>query len=240
MRLVSRTRLLHRVAHAERRAQIVLADEAAVHVAGADAHLQHHRRVRRLRERKTLLHQPHDAGQVRSRIEQPQLRLHRERVAALLHDRRAFAVILADHDQRAARHPAGGEVGKRVGRDVGADRRFERDRAAQRIVDRRRQHRRRRRFGRRTLEMHAEFVQRLLRVRQHVHQVRNRRPLVAADIRHPRFQQRLGDREDALAAKGFAGAEAQRLHRLAERSLGHLRPAPAPARGTDCRSRSRS
>ena len=41
--------------------------------------------------------------QIGARVEQPELRFHRKGVAALLHDRRAFAVILADDDQRAAR-----------------------------------------------------------------------------------------------------------------------------------------
>ena len=44
-------------------------------------------------------------GQVRSRIEQPELRFHREGVGALLHDRGAFAVILADDDHRPAGQP---------------------------------------------------------------------------------------------------------------------------------------
>ena len=63
----------------------------------------------------------HDLFEVRARIEQPDLRLHREGVAALLHDGGAFAVILADDDERAALHAAGGEIGERVGGDVGAD-----------------------------------------------------------------------------------------------------------------------
>ena len=42
--------------------------------------------------------------------------------AALLHDRRAFAVVLADDDERAAGDAARGEVGERVGGDVDADR----------------------------------------------------------------------------------------------------------------------
>ena len=41
---------------------------------------------------------------------------------ALLHDRGAFAVILADDDQRAAGDAAGREIGDRVGGDIGADR----------------------------------------------------------------------------------------------------------------------
>ena len=136
MRLMSRTRLFQRVLEREGRPHVVAGGEAAVDVAGADAQLQHHRRVRRLRQLEAFLHRLDDRGQVRARIEQPDLRLHREGVAALLHDRGAFAVVLADDDQRAAGHAAGGEVGERVGGDIGADRGLEGDRAAQRIVDR--------------------------------------------------------------------------------------------------------
>jgi len=42
-------------------------------------------------------------------------------VAALLDDRGAFAVVLAEHDHRAALDAGGGEVGEGVGGDVGAD-----------------------------------------------------------------------------------------------------------------------
>ena len=59
--------------------------------------------------------------------------------------------------------------------------------------------------------MHAEFAEQTLSVGQHVHQVRDRRALIAADIGHARLQQRLGDREDSLAVKGLVRAEAQRL-----------------------------
>ncbi len=54
-------------------------------------------------------------------------------------------------------------------------------------------------------------------VGQHVHQVGNRRALVAGDIADAVFQQRLGDRQDALAAElarrhpgGVAGLRGQR------------------------------
>ena len=134
---------------------VVAGDELAVHVAGADAQLQHHRRVARLRQREAVLHRGDDRRQVRPRVEQPDLRLHREGVAALLHDRRALAVVLADDDQRAAGDAARGEVGQRVGGDVGADGRLERDRAAQRVVDRGRERRRRGRLAGAVLEADA-------------------------------------------------------------------------------------
>ena len=40
-----------------------------------------------------------------------------------------------------------------------------------------------------------------------VEQMRDRRALIAADIRHAGLQQRLGDGEDAFAAEGLAVAE---------------------------------
>ena len=99
-----------RIRHSEGRPAVVARDEAAVHVAGADPHHQHHRRVARLGELEPLLDHPHDGGQIRARIEQPHLRLHREGVGALLHDAGALAIVLAEHDQRAARDAGRGEI----------------------------------------------------------------------------------------------------------------------------------
>ena len=190
-------------------------------MAGADAHLEHDRRVRGLRQGEPVLHGGDDRGQVRPRVEQPHLRFHRERVAALLHDRRAFAVILADDDQRAARHAGRGEVRQRVARHIGPRRRLPRHRAAQRIHDRGRQHGRRARLRRRGFEMHAEIVEHVLGIRQHVHQMRDRRALVAAHIGNARLQQRLGDREDALAMEHLALAELQALDFARKRAFDH-------------------
>ena len=153
----------------------------------------------------------HDRGQVRARVEQPDLRLHREGMAALLHDRGAFAVVLADDDQRAAGHAAGGQIGERVGGDVGADRRLEGRGAAQRIVDRGGERRGGRRLVGARLEADAELLQHVVGVGQHVDQVRDRRALVAGDVGHARLQQRLGDGEDAFAAEFLAGAEPELL-----------------------------
>jgi hypothetical protein len=41
--------------------------------------------------------------------------------------------------------------------------------------------------------MDAEFEHQLVRIGEHVHQVADRRPLIAADIGDARLQQRLGD-----------------------------------------------
>jgi hypothetical protein len=64
--------------------------------------------------------------------------------------------------------------------------------------------------------MHAELVEQVLRFDQHVDQMRDRRTLIAADIGHARLQDRLGNREDALAAEHLAIAQAQRTHFLGE------------------------
>ncbi len=203
--------LLQRVLDREGRATVVGGDELAVHVAGAHAQLQHHGRVARLGELEAVLHSLHDAGQVRPRVEQPHLRLHRERMAALLHDRGAFAVVFADDDERPAGHAPGGQVGQRVGGHVGAHRGLEGHRAAQRIVDRCGERCRRGGLAGAVLEADAVLGQDVLRIGQHVHQVRDRRALVAGDIGDARLQQRLGHREDAFAAEHLAGAQAKLL-----------------------------
>src|SRR5262249_34294877 len=107
-----------------------------------------------------------------------------EGVAALLHDRGAFAIILADDDQRAASDAAGGEVGERVGGDIGADRRLEGCGAAQRVVDRGGERGGGGGLGGAGLETDAELLQHVVGVGQHVDQVRNRRTLVAGDVGH--------------------------------------------------------
>ena len=130
--------------------------------------------------------------------------LHREGVAALLHDGGALAVILADDDQRPAGDAARGEVGERVRGDVGADRGLERDGAAQRIVRPRPPASRRRWPRRRTIRSGRRAPQDVVGVRQHVHQVRDRRALIAGDVGDAGLQQRLGDGENALAAEFLA------------------------------------
>ena len=64
--------------------------------------------------------------------------------------------------------------------------------------------------------MDAEFLEVVLGIDHHVEQVRHRRALIAADIGHPRLQQRLGDGENALAVEDLAVAEPQGLHFLLE------------------------
>jgi hypothetical protein len=214
-------RILQRVSKCEVRALVAARGEMSIDVTGANAQLQHHRRVGGFRQLEAGLDRAHDRGQVRARIEQPHLRFHGEGVDALLHDGGTLAVILADDDQRAAGDAAGGEVGERVGGDIGADGGLERHRAAQRIVHRGGEGRGRRGLARAVLEMDAELAEDVTSVRHHVHQVRDRRALVASDIGDARLQQRLGHRQDALAMKLGAFAELQLLDFLLERTFRH-------------------
>src|SRR5207302_6527412 len=85
----------------EPRRLIALCLEAALNMAGADAQLEHHWRARGLRQLESLLHHLDDLAPVGAGVAQPDPRLHREGMAALLDDRGALAVVLAEHDQRA-------------------------------------------------------------------------------------------------------------------------------------------
>src|SRR6478672_1809786 len=97
---------------------------------------------------------------------------------------------------------------------------------APRIVDRRRQRGRGGRLARRVLEADAVFDEDVLGVGEDVHQVRDRRALVAGDVRDARLEQRLGDGEDALAMEDLAGAQAELLDLFDERPLSHARTGP--------------
>ena len=177
-------RVCQRIPHGERRRHVVARLELTGHMTGPDPHHQHHRRARCLGQVESLLHRLHHRLQVGARVQQPELRLHGEGVAALLHDRGAFAVILADDDQRPAIDAGGGQVRQRVRGNVHPDRALVGHCAADRIMHRSRQHRGRRRFRGVCLETHPELRQQFLRIGKHVHQVRDGRSLVAADIAH--------------------------------------------------------
>ena len=69
--------------------------------------------------------------------------------------------------------------------------------------------------------MHAELGHHVLGIDQHVEQMRHRRALIAADIGDAGLQQRLGDRQDALAAENLAVAELQGFHFLRKRAFRH-------------------
>ncbi len=207
----------------DRRRLVVLGDKLASDVAGADAQLHHHRRVGGFRELECLFRAVHDGRQRRPGVHQPHRGFQRIGVGALLDHRGALAVVLADHDQRAADHARRSEVAERIGSHVGADDGFPGDAAADRIVDRRAQQRCRRGLVGAGLEVDAQLVQEVLQFDQHIDQMRDRRALVAADIGDARLQDGLGDREDALAAEDLAIAQPERTHLLAEGALG-VRP----------------
>ena len=59
--------------------------------------------------------------------------------------------------------------------------------------------------------MHAEIVEHVLGVGKYVHQMRDGRTLIAADIGDAGLQKRLGDRENALAAEGLSLLQLQVL-----------------------------
>ena len=126
---------------------------------------------------------------------------------AFLHDARAFTVVFADDDDHAALDTARREIGKCVARNICADRRFEGHSAAQRIIHRYRSHRSRRRLTGARFEVHAKFLEDFLRIRQHIHQVRDRCALVPANVGNAGLQQGLGNREDAFARKLLARAK---------------------------------
>ncbi|SPF36238.1 hypothetical protein SBA4_1840017 [Candidatus Sulfopaludibacter sp. SbA4] len=221
------------VLEGERRAHVVLRAEAAVHVARADAQLQHDGRVAGFGEGEPLFDRAHDGGQVGARVEQPHLRLHGEGVGAFLHDAGAFAVVFADDDERAARDAARRQVGQRVGCHVGADGGLERDGSAQRIVDR---------SGERggggglrgaVFEVDAEILEDVVGVGEHVHEVGDGSALVAGDVRDSGLEEGLGDGEDALAMEFVALAQPELLDFLFEGAFRHAVPYFIPKWGTD-------
>ncbi len=114
----------------DRALAVILGGEFAGGVAGADAQLQHDRRVACLRQLEALLHGAHDRRQVGTRVEQPHRGFQRIGIGALLDDAGALAVILAQDDHGAADDAGRGQVGERVGRHIGADDRFPGHRAA--------------------------------------------------------------------------------------------------------------
>jgi len=121
-------------------APVGLGGELSGDVAGAHAQLQHDRRVACLRQLKAFLDGVDDRGQVWPRIEQPHRAFHGVGVGALLDHARAFAVVLAQDDERAANDAGRSQVRQRIGRHIGADDRLPGHGAAQRIVNRGAQH----------------------------------------------------------------------------------------------------
>ena len=153
-----------------------------------------------------FLDHAHHRRQIGARIQKPDLRLHREGVGALLHDRGAFAVILADHDQAPPVTPledrfdsaSDATLVPAVDFQVTAPRTgYMTDAESVAAAAG---------FGSGRLEMDAEVVHHVLGVGEDVHEMRDRRALIAGDVRNAGLQQGLGDRENAFAAKDFAGA----------------------------------
>ncbi len=72
--------------------------------------------------------------------------------------------------------------------------------------------------------MHAEVIQYLARIGENVHQVRDGRALIAADIGHACLQQGLRDGEYGLAFEYLAGSEPERLNFACERPFCHGLP----------------
>ena len=200
---------------------IVFRHEAAMHMAGPDAHLHHHRRVGCFRQLEGLLDNIHHARQIGARIGQPDLRLHGEGVAALLHDRGAFAIVLADDDDGTTGDTAARQIGQRIAGHIGACRRFPRHRPTDRIHDRGREHGGGGGFGRRGFKVHTKFRHIIGSIGEHIHQMRNRRALIAADIGDTRLQQRLGDGKNAFTPKFIASAKAQIFHFPCKRPFCH-------------------
>ena len=100
---------------------------------------------------------------------------------------------------------------------------FQRDRAANRVVHRGGEHGGGGGLRGARLEMHPQIPEDALRVRQHVHQMRDRSALIPAHVAHAGLQQRLGHREDAFAAKLLTLSDAKLLDLLRERAFCHGR-----------------
>ena len=79
--------------------------------------------------------------------------------------------------------------------------------------------------------MNAEFAKDTLRVGQHIHQMRNRRALVARDVADAGLQQRLGDGENPLAPEHLAGAKPEVFHFTRKRAFRHAGPPCDPLLG---------
>ena len=102
---------------------------------------------------------------------------------------------------------------------------LERHRAPGRIDYRRRQSRCRGGLIGTGLEMNPKLGQDIGRVGQHVHRWEIGAPLIVGEIADPVFQQRLGDRWDALTAELRAGTHAELLHVAGKGTFGHRYPA---------------
>ena len=71
------------------------------------------------------------------------------------------------------------------------------------------------------LEVDPQLAEDLLRVAEHVHEVRDGGALVSAHVRDTGLEQALGDREDAFAVELVTIAETQLLDLGSEGALSH-------------------
>jgi hypothetical protein len=69
--------------------------------------------------------------------------------------------------------------------------------------------------------VYAELIQYLARIGENVHQVRDGRALIAADVGHTGLQKGLGNSKYGLALEHLAGSEPERLNFARERPLCH-------------------
>ena len=69
--------------------------------------------------------------------------------------------------------------------------------------------------------MDAKLVHDVLGVGEHIHEMRDRRALISGDVRNAGLQQGFGDRENAFAAKDFAGLKPQVLNFALEGPFRH-------------------
>src|SRR5882757_9136991 len=69
--------------------------------------------------------------------------------------------------------------------------------------------------------MNAQLAKNILGLRKYIHQVGDRRALIATHVGYSRLQQRLGDGENSLAPELGPFTKPERLHFLLKRSLCH-------------------
>ena len=81
---------------------IILRRKGAGRVAGADAQLQHHRRVACLGKFESLLDHANDRRKIGPRIEQPHRGFQRIGIRTFLNNAGAFTVVFAENDHGAA------------------------------------------------------------------------------------------------------------------------------------------
>ena len=67
----------------------------------------------------------------------------------------------------------------------------------------------------------ADYILEDVRIREHIHQMRDRRALITADIGNARLQQGFGNGEDAFASEGVAFSKPEILDFASKRPFSH-------------------